>query len=101
MNPINGSFQGFAPAASFNEEGQVVDEFKDLFAGFSPVLLWFATISLVIYMLIGIPGNLFTIIALARCKKVSWRGRQLLSRLSSKNAERVRDVNKFEIFLRY
>lgn len=64
-------FMGFAPAAIFNEEGEVVDEFKNLFAGFSPVLLYFATICIVVFMLVGIPGNLFTIIALARCKKVS------------------------------
>lgn len=69
---MNGSgFMGFAPAAIFNEEGEIVDEFKNLFAGFSPVLLYFATICICVFMLVGIPGNLFTIIALARCKKVS------------------------------
>lgn len=69
---INGTgFMSIAPSAIFNEDGEVVDEFKNLFAGFSPVLLYFATACIVVFMLVGIPGNLFTIIALARCKKVS------------------------------
>lgn len=75
--PLNGTM-GFAPRAIFNEDGEVVDEFKNLFAGFSPVLLYFATICIVVFMLVGIPGNLFTIIALARCKKVSELSRKSL-----------------------
>lgn len=43
-----------------------------LFNGFSSVLLNFATACCILFMLIGIPGNLITIIALARCKKVSF-----------------------------
>lgn len=44
---------------------------KDLFKGYSPALLTFASVCCVIYMMVGVPGNLITIIALFRCKKVS------------------------------
>lgn len=44
---------------------------EDLFHGYSAGLLTFASIVCYIFMLVGIPGNLITIIALARCKKVS------------------------------
>lgn len=72
INPLNNGsgFIGFAPAAIF-ENGEVVDEFKNLFAGFPDILMNLATACIVVFMLVGIPGNLFTIIALARCKKVS------------------------------
>lgn len=43
----------------------------ELFTGYDQPLLRFAYISCMVFMLIGIPGNLITIIALARCKKVS------------------------------
>jgi hypothetical protein len=43
----------------------------ELFQGYSPALLTFASICCVIYMMVGVPGNLITIIALFRCKKVS------------------------------
>lgn len=43
---------------------------KQLFQGYSPVLLTFASVCCVIYMMVGVPGNLITIIALFRCKKV-------------------------------
>lgn len=42
-----------------------------LFKHYSEGLLRFASVSCVLFMLVGIPGNLITIIALARCKKVS------------------------------
>lgn len=42
-----------------------------LFTDYPEALLRFASLSCVVFMLIGIPGNLITIIALARCKKVS------------------------------
>lgn len=45
--------------------------YENLFKGISPVLLYFASVCCVLFMLLGIPGNLCTIIALARCKKVS------------------------------
>lgn len=41
-----------------------------LFGGYPPWLLYFAAGSCVIFMLIGIPGNLITIAALFRTKKV-------------------------------
>lgn len=43
----------------------------ELFQGYSPALLTFASICCIIYMMVGVPGNLITIIALFRCKKVS------------------------------
>lgn len=43
----------------------------ELFDGYPDALLQFAAVCCAIFMLIGIPGNLITIIALARCKKVS------------------------------
>ncbi|XP_008178143.1 G-protein coupled receptor moody [Acyrthosiphon pisum] len=42
----------------------------ELFQGYSPALLTFASICCVVYMMVGVPGNLITIIALFRCKKV-------------------------------
>lgn len=41
-----------------------------LFQGYSTGLLTFASVVCYLFMLVGIPGNLITIIALARCKKV-------------------------------
>lgn len=41
-----------------------------LFDGYPPGLLKFASVTCMVYMVIGVPGNLITIIALARCKKV-------------------------------
>lgn len=43
----------------------------ELFQGYPDGLLKFATACCVIFMLIGIPGNLITIVALARYEKVS------------------------------
>lgn len=43
----------------------------ELFHGYSPTLLTFASVCCIIYMMVGVPGNLITIIALFRCKKVS------------------------------
>lgn len=42
-----------------------------LFQGYPPALLTFASIACVTFIFLGVPGNLITIIALARCKKVS------------------------------
>ncbi|XP_025410048.1 uncharacterized protein LOC112683301 isoform X2 [Sipha flava] len=42
----------------------------ELFQGYSPALLTFASVCCIIYMMVGVPGNLITIIALFRCKKV-------------------------------
>ncbi|CAO1401003.1 unnamed protein product [Diamesa hyperborea] len=41
-----------------------------LFQGYPPALLTFASIACVTFIFLGVPGNLITIIALARCKKV-------------------------------
>jgi hypothetical protein len=38
--------------------------------GFSPFMLDFAAACCLMFMCVGIPGNLITIFALARCKKV-------------------------------
>lgn len=42
-----------------------------LFRDYPEPLLRFASVCCVLFMLVGIPGNLITIVALARCKKVS------------------------------
>lgn len=55
-----------------------LDEYKSdaelagvlLFKDYPEPLLRFASACCVLFMLVGIPGNLITIIALARCKKV-------------------------------
>lgn len=44
-----------------------------LFPGYPMVLLQFASACCLLFILLGIPGNLITIIALFRCKKVSFR----------------------------
>jgi len=45
---------------------------EELFHGYSAPLLHFASACCVIFILVGIPGNLITIIALFRCKKVRY-----------------------------
>lgn len=45
---------------------------QELFHGYAPSLLTLATVFCLLFMLVGIPGNLITIIALFRCKKVSY-----------------------------
>ncbi|KAM3957795.1 uncharacterized protein ACR2FA_008522 [Aphomia sociella] len=42
----------------------------ELFKNYPEGLLKFATVCCVLFMLVGIPGNIITIVALARCKKV-------------------------------
>lgn len=46
------------------------DAAQELFQGYSAALLQFATACCVVFILVGIPGNLITIVALFRCKKV-------------------------------
>jgi hypothetical protein len=46
------------------------DVSEELFQGYSSTLLHFASACCVLFVLVGIPGNLITIIALFRCKKV-------------------------------
>jgi hypothetical protein len=46
------------------------DASEELFHGYSAALLHFASACCIIFILVGIPGNLITIIALFRCKKV-------------------------------
>jgi len=43
----------------------------ELFKGYPTVLLHFASVCCMLFVLIGVPGNLITIIALNTCKKVS------------------------------
>lgn len=43
----------------------------ELFIGYPDALVTFASVCCYIFMVIGIPGNIITIVALARCKKVS------------------------------
>ncbi|GAB0098128.1 G-protein coupled receptor moody [Sergentomyia squamirostris] len=60
----------------FSESNQTSPTITDtngndaLFPNYSDSLLRFASIMCIIFALIGIPGNLITIVALARCKKV-------------------------------
>lgn len=42
----------------------------ELFKNYPEALLWFAFVSCVLFMILGIPGNLLTIVALMRYKKV-------------------------------
>ena len=61
-------------AVPTNTSVQKVDYWDDsepLFDGYSSALLHFASACCIIFILVGIPGNLITIIALFRCKKVS------------------------------
>lgn len=55
--------------AEYQSDEEVAKVF--LFSSYSEMLLQFASACCVIFMLIGIPGNLTTIVALGRCKKVS------------------------------
>ncbi|XP_033608636.1 G-protein coupled receptor moody-like [Cryptotermes secundus] len=48
------------------------DASEELFEGYSAALLHFASACCIIFILVGIPGNLITIIALFRCKKVRY-----------------------------
>ncbi|CAB3379957.1 G-protein coupled receptor moody [Cloeon dipterum] len=43
---------------------------ENLFEGYSPALLDLAVACCVLFVLLGVPGNLITIVALLRCKKV-------------------------------
>lgn len=63
---FNGSVVGYEEYRT-DEELAAVELFKD----YPEALLRFASTCCVLFMLVGIPGNLITIIALARCKKVS------------------------------
>lgn len=61
------SFVNNDTITSFSEDD--LDDVQ-LFQGYSTTLLRFASICCVLFMFVGIPGNLITIIALFRCKKV-------------------------------
>ncbi|GBP43775.1 hypothetical protein EVAR_28951_1 [Eumeta japonica] len=52
-----------------DEELAAVELFKD----YPEALLRLASVCCVLFMLVGIPGNLITIVALARCKKLKWQ----------------------------
>ncbi|XP_041981137.1 G-protein coupled receptor moody-like [Aricia agestis] len=57
--------------AGLNDSVNVTDDLDvELFQGYPPGLLEYATASCIILMFIGIPGNLVTIIALANYRKV-------------------------------
>ncbi|XP_046383811.1 G-protein coupled receptor moody [Ischnura elegans] len=47
-----------------------VDEYENLFVGYPSVLLDLVVVCCILFILVGIPGNLITIVALFRCKKV-------------------------------
>ncbi|XP_026731184.1 G-protein coupled receptor moody-like [Trichoplusia ni] len=62
---VNETVHGLSYYHSDDELAAVV-----LFPDYPEPLLRFASVCCVLYMLIGIPGNLITIVALAKCKKV-------------------------------
>lgn len=66
----NSSVVGLDDYATDKELAAIV-----LFPNYPDGLLRFASLCCVLFMLVGIPGNLITIIALARCKKVSFTSR--------------------------
>lgn len=73
-NVINSSLPGddlrenvSTPAIKYDWQNELG---KELFLGYSPALLTFASVCCLVYMMVGVPGNLITIIALFRCKKV-------------------------------
>lgn len=53
-----------------NNSSVYADERILLFHGYSTLLLKFASICCILFMVIGLPGNLITIVALCKCKKV-------------------------------
>jgi hypothetical protein len=57
-------------AASTVNTTVVADAGEELFEDYSAVLLHFASLCCIVFIIVGIPGNLITIIALFRCKKV-------------------------------
>lgn len=57
-------------SVNLTDPAQLDDLDLELFQGYSTALLRFASACCVLFMLVGIPGNLITIIALFRCKKV-------------------------------
>ena len=60
-----------SPVNTSIDEVENWDGSEQLFDGYSSALLHFASACCIIFILVGIPGNLITIIALFRCKKVS------------------------------
>lgn len=59
-----------------NDSGVAIDEVLQhpglviLFVGYPLWLLYFAAACCIVFMLVGIPGNLITVVALFRTKKV-------------------------------
>lgn len=64
----NYSFEGVG-VTEYGSDAELAE--VALFRDYPEPLLRFASVCCVIFMLVGIPGNLITIVALARCKKVS------------------------------
>lgn len=73
------TFASEVDGGNYSFEGEGVTEYGsdaelaavELFRDYPEPLLHFASVCCVLFMLVGIPGNLITIVALARCKKVS------------------------------
>lgn len=55
----------------FSPFADIIPPADELFQGYPSALLHFASATCIVFILVGVPGNLITIIALARCKKVS------------------------------
>lgn len=61
----------FVSFSSFLRPSDITTTADELFQGYPPALLHLASATCIVFILVGVPGNLITIIALARCKKVS------------------------------
>jgi len=69
-HPVVTSYDNETDGVSTTNDTVTVQVGEELFHGYSASLLHFASACCVIFILVGIPGNLITIIALFRCKKV-------------------------------
>lgn len=73
LSPTNASGQPSVTIAEGQDDEEILEDGleTELFHGYPAPLLTIATAFCLLFMMVGIPGNLITIIALFRCKKVS------------------------------
>lgn len=71
----------------------------ELFHEYSDAILMFASISCILFMIVGVPGNLITIAALAKCKKVSIKLSFLCNTLLSEQHGSSMNVLEIHFFL--
>ncbi|XP_073980402.1 G-protein coupled receptor moody isoform X1 [Rhodnius prolixus] len=72
LSPTNASGQPSVTIAEGQDDEEILEDGleTELFHGYPAPLLTIATAFCLLFMMVGIPGNLITIIALFRCKKV-------------------------------